>query len=71
MLSIDMKQGIRQCQKFLGESEDISLLRTLSLKKLPSILGNVIAKIKNIFFEQINHLEAPGIKTNSTGYRKN
>lgn len=64
MLSNDPEQGIRQYQKFMCESEDKSLLRILSLKKLPSILGdsNFIDKIKNNFFEQMNHLEVPESK---------
>jgi hypothetical protein len=45
-------------------------LRTLNLKKLPSILGNVIDKIKNNFFEQINHFEAPESKRTAPDIEK-
>lgn len=43
----------------MGESEDESLLRTFSLRKVPSILGDsdFINKLKNIFFEQASHIE--------------
>jgi len=51
-------------QKYMGESEDESLLRTFNLKKLPSILGDsdFINKIKNNFFEQTSHIEVPESK---------
>lgn len=64
MLSNDPDKGVRQYQKFMGESEDECLLRTLSLKKLPSILGDsdFIDKIKSIFFEQMSHIEVPESK---------
>lgn len=41
----------------MGEIEDESLVRTLTLKKLPSILGDIdfVEKIKNRFFEQKSH----------------
>lgn len=64
MLSNDPDQEVSQYRKFMGESEDESLLRTLSLKKLPSVLGDsdFIDKIKNRFFEQMSHIEVPESK---------
>ena len=48
----------------MGEDEDETLLRILSLKKLPSILGNVqfIDRLKNMFFERKRHIEVPESK---------
>ena len=64
LLSNIPDQEIRQYQKFMGESEDESLLRTFSLKKMPSILGNkdFINEIKNKFFEKTSHIEIPESK---------
>lgn len=64
MLSNAPNQQVRQYLKFMGESEDESLLRKLSLKKLPSILGDsdFINKIKTDFFEQRSHVEVPESK---------
>nr|WP_319493314.1 transposase [uncultured Desulfobacter sp.] len=64
MLSGTPAQEVRQYQKFMGETEDESLLRTFSLKKMPSILGNkdFINKIKNNFFEKASHIEVPESK---------
>ena len=48
----------------MAEAEDETLLRTLSLKKLPSILGNndYGNKLKNRFFKQKQHIEVPESK---------
>ena len=64
MLSTKPDQRVRQYRNFMGEGEDETLLRTLSLKKLPSVLGDndFIEKIKNRFFEQMSHIEVPESK---------
>lgn len=64
MLASAPDQDIRQDQRFMAESEDESLLRTFSLKKMPAILGNrdFIDKIKNNFFEKTSHIEVPDSK---------
>lgn len=48
----------------MGECEEESLLRTLSLKKLPSILGDnhFVETIKNRFFDRKSHIEVPESK---------
>jgi len=64
MLSKNHDQNVRQYRKFMKESEDESLLRTLSLKKLPSIPGSsdFVEKLKTKFFEQKSHMEVPESK---------
>lgn len=64
MLSNDPEQSVRKYRNFMGEGEEESLLRTLSLKKLPSILGDndFVETIKNRFFEQKSHIEVPESK---------
>ena len=46
-------QRIRKYRAFMAEAEDETLLRTLSLKKLPSILGDhdFVNKLKNKLFK--------------------
>ena len=57
-------QRIRKYRAFMAEAEDETLLRTLSLKKRPSILGNndYVNKLKNKFFKQKQHIEVPESK---------
>ncbi|MDB4303544.1 transposase, partial [Desulfosarcina sp.] len=57
-------QRIRKYRAFMAEAEDETLLRTLSLKKLPSILGDndFVNKLKNKFFKQKQHIEVPESK---------
>lgn len=64
MFSKGPEQRMRKYSTFMGENEDESLLRTMRLKKLPSILGNseFVDKLKNNFFEQKRHPEVPESK---------
>ena len=57
-------QRIKKYRAFMAEAEDETLLRTLSLKKLPSILGNndYVNKLENKFFKQKQHIEVPESK---------
>jgi hypothetical protein len=54
MLSNAPAQNVRQYRKFMKESGNESLLRTLSLKKLPSIPGSsdFVEQLKTKFFEK-------------------
>ncbi len=64
MLSKEPDQRITKYKTFMGEIEDESLVRALTLKKLPAILGDIdfVEKIKNRFFEQKSHVEVPESK---------
>lgn len=64
MLDKDPQQREKRYRAFMGEDEDESLLRILSLKKLPSILGDsqFVDRLKSRFFEQKRHIEVPESK---------
>ena len=57
-------QSIIKYRAFMAEAEDETLLRTLSLKKLPSILGNndLVNELKSKFFKQKQDIEVPESK---------
>ena len=54
----------KEYRRFMGEAENETLLRTLSLKKLPSMLGDnqFISKLKAKYFERKRHIEVPESK---------
>lgn len=58
------KEQVKRYRVFMGEEEDDELLRLLSLKKLPSIIGDIqfIEKLKHRFFEKKRHAEVPDSK---------
>lgn len=64
MLDKEPQQRGKRYRAFMGEDEDDSLLRILSLKKLPSILGDsqFVDRLKSRFFEQKRHVEVPESK---------
>ncbi len=64
MLVKKPKEQIKRYRAFMGEDEDDDLLRLLSLKKWPSIIGDkqFIEKLKNQFFEKKRHIEVPESK---------
>ena len=64
MLDQDPQQREKRYRAFMGEDEDESLLRILSLKKLPAILGDsqFVDRLKSRFFEQKRHIEVPESK---------
>lgn len=64
MLVKDPKIQVKSYRAFMGEDEDEDLLRLLSLKKWPSLLGDkqFVEQLKNRFFEQKRHIEVPESK---------
>lgn len=58
------KEQVARYRAFMGENEEEDLLRLLSLKKWPSMLGDsqFIEKLKNRFFEKKRHIEVPDSK---------
>lgn len=64
MLAREAGQQQKAYRTFMGEAENQTLLRTLSLKKLPSILGDnqFINKLKAKYFERKRHIEVPESK---------
>lgn len=64
MLVRKPKEQVKRYRDFMGEDEDDGLLRLLSLKKLPWILGDnqFVEKLKNRFFEKKRHIEVPESK---------
>jgi putative transposase len=64
MLKKDPRQREKRYRAFMGEDEDDTLLRILSLKKLPSILGDnqFVDRLKSRFLEQKRHIEVPESK---------
>ncbi len=64
MLTKNRQERAKRYRAFLGEAEDDTLLRILSLKKLPSILGDnqFVDQLKGRFFEQKWHIEVPESK---------
>lgn len=58
------KEQINRYRAFMGEEDNDVLLRKLSLKKWPSILGDhhLVETLKALFFEQQQHLEVPESK---------
>ena len=64
MLAKNPKQRIGQYRVFMAEDESPSFLRTMNLKKLPSVLGDnqFINMIKQRFFERKRHVEVPESK---------
>ena len=64
MLAKESEQRQKKYRAFMGEEENETLLRILSLKKLPSILGDnqFINTLKARFFEKKRHVEVPESK---------
>jgi REP element-mobilizing transposase RayT len=64
MLAREPQQRVTQYRTFMGEDEDDTLLRMLSFKKLPSLLGNLqfIESLKTKFFVQKQNIEVPESK---------
>ena len=64
MLVDQPKEQIMRYRAFMSEDEDDDLLRQLSLKKWPSIIGDskFVEKLKNRFFEKKRHIEVPESK---------
>ncbi len=64
MLAGEPESREKKYRAFMGEKEDDTLLGILSLKKLPSILGDnrFIDRVKTTFFEQKRHVEIPESK---------
>jgi REP element-mobilizing transposase RayT len=64
MLAKGPGQRQSRYRAFMGEDEDESFTRIMSLKKVPSILGDsqFIERVKNKFFEQKLHVEVPESK---------
>jgi putative transposase len=64
MLAKESYQRPKRYRAFMGEDEDDTLLRTLSRKKLPSILGDsqFVNALKAKFFEKKRHVEVPESK---------
>ena len=64
MLAKEPEQRQKRYRAFMGEEENETLLRILSLKKLPSILGDnqFINTLKARFFEKKRHVEVPESK---------
>ncbi|KPA18863.1 transposase [Candidatus Magnetomorum sp. HK-1] len=65
MLSVKPQKRNRAYQSFMGLDEDDDFLRMLSLKKLPSIIGDnkFIEDLKTSFFEQKQHIDVPESKS--------
>jgi len=64
MLDKESQQKETRYRTFMGEDEDESFLRILSLKKMPSIIGErqFVDRIKSRFFERKRHIEVPESK---------
>ena len=64
MLAIQPGQRDKKYRVFMRADEDEILLRVLSLKKLPTILGDnqFVDKLKSKFFEQKQDIEVPESK---------
>ena len=64
MTTLDPKQQIKGYRAFMAEDENESFLKKMSLKKLPSVLGEqaFVRMIKDKFFEHKRHLEVPESK---------
>jgi REP element-mobilizing transposase RayT len=64
MLTKNRQERVKRYRAFMGEADDATLLRILSLKKLPSILGDnqFVDRLKRRFFEQKRHIEVPESK---------
>lgn len=65
MLSKDLKQQLRMYRAFMAEEENESFLRTINMKKLPSVLGDnhFVDRIKEQFFKHKRHVEVPEYKS--------
>jgi hypothetical protein len=64
MLAKEPKEQFKRYRAFMVEDEDDDLLRLLSLKKWPTILGDdpFVEKLKERFFGKKRHIEVPESK---------
>jgi putative transposase len=69
MFAKDSKHRLRAYRSFMAEDEDKSFLNRMSLKRLPSVLGDnpFVNSIKERFFERKRHMEVPESKRLAPG----
>ena len=64
MLAKDTRHRLKSYRAFMAEDEDRTFLGQISLKRLPSILGDhqFVETVKERFFERKRHVEVPESK---------